>query len=199
MLLRRAQLDAIRDGRITLQFRRWRRPTVKAGGSLRTAIGVLAIERVDVVTVESITAADAVAAGCDSLEDLRAHLSSVSEGDVYRVALRFAGVDPRLALRAQSTLSATELLSLQTKLARLDANARRGEWTWATLTAIRANPGTYSGVLADQVGVERLWLKAQIRKLKELGLTESLEVGYRLSPRGEALLHAVSLRAPNPE
>jgi ribosomal protein S19E (S16A) len=27
-----------------------------------------------------------------------------------------------------------------------------------------------------------------VRKLKELGLTESLEVGYRLSPRGRALL-----------
>jgi hypothetical protein len=27
-----------------------------------------------------------------------------------------------------------------------------------------------------------------VRKLKELGLTESLLVGYRLSPRGRALL-----------
>jgi hypothetical protein len=30
--------------------------------------------------------------------------------------------------------------------------------------------------------------KADVRKLKELGLTESLEVGYRLSPRGRAVL-----------
>jgi hypothetical protein len=27
-----------------------------------------------------------------------------------------------------------------------------------------------------------------VRKLKALGLTESLEIGYRLSPHGEALL-----------
>jgi hypothetical protein len=27
--------------------------------------------------------------------------------------------------------------------------------------------------------------KTNVRKLKELGLTESLEVGYRLSPRGK--------------
>jgi len=30
-----------------------------------------------------------------------------------------------------------------------------------------------------------------VRKLKELGLTESLEVGYRLSPRGVAVLRAI--------
>jgi hypothetical protein len=30
--------------------------------------------------------------------------------------------------------------------------------------------------------------KLDVRKLKELGLTESLPVGYRLSPRGEFLL-----------
>ena len=28
--------------------------------------------------------------------------------------------------------------------------------------------------------------KADVRKLKELGLTESLRIGYRLSPRGRA-------------
>ncbi|MHB1137901.1 MAG: hypothetical protein ACYC2O_03025, partial [Microthrixaceae bacterium] len=31
--------------------------------------------------------------------------------------------------------------------------------------------------------------KTDVRKLKALGLTESLEVGYRLSPRGEVLLN----------
>ena len=37
-------------------------------------------------------------------------------------------------------------------------------------------------------GRERHPFKTDVRKLKELGLTESLEVGYRLSPRGRALL-----------
>jgi hypothetical protein len=36
--------------------------------------------------------------------------------------------------------------------------------------------------------MERLPFKANVRKLKALGLTESLDIGYRLSPRGEALL-----------
>jgi hypothetical protein len=38
------------------------------------------------------------------------------------------------------------------------------------------------------VGREKLPFKRDVRKLKELGLTESLLVGYRLSPRGRALL-----------
>ena len=42
--------------------------------------------------------------------------------------------------------------------------------------------------LAPLLGRERLPFKRDVRKLKELGLTESLEVGYRLSPRGRAVL-----------
>ena len=34
MLLKHVTLEGIRDGRITLAFRRWKRPTVKAGGTL---------------------------------------------------------------------------------------------------------------------------------------------------------------------
>lgn len=33
--------------------------------------------------------------------------------------------------------------------------------------------------------------KRRVRQLKELGLTESLEVGYRLSPRGRAVLECL--------
>ena len=41
------------------------------------------------------------------------------------------------------------------------------------------------------MGLERVVFKRRVRRLKELGLTESLEVGYRLSPRGEVLLAAL--------
>ena len=47
MLIRRNVLESIRAGRIRLAFRRWKRPTVRAGGTLRTAVGVLQIEAVD--------------------------------------------------------------------------------------------------------------------------------------------------------
>ena len=38
--------------------------------------------------------------------------------------------------------------------------------------------------------MDRPAFKLNVRKLKALGLTESLEVGYRLSPRGAAFLAA---------
>ena len=47
-----------------------------------------------------------------------------------------------------------------------------------------------STALAELLGRERPALKTDVRKLKRLGLTESLEVGYELSPRGRAFLDA---------
>ena len=35
-----------------------------------------------------------------------------------------------------------------------------------------------------------------MRKLKELGLTESLEIGYRISPRGEVVLKRLKQDTP---
>jgi hypothetical protein len=49
-------------------------------------------------------------------------------------------------------------------------------------------PAVAAGALAARLGVEKLKFKRDVRKLKELGLTESLEMGYRLSPRGETML-----------
>jgi len=53
---------------------------------------------------------------------------------------------------------------------------------------IDQHPARRAGDLADMAGRERLAFKADVRKLKGLGLTQSLEVGYRLSSRGEAYL-----------
>ena len=46
--------------------------------------------------------------------------------------------------------------------------------------------------LAAGFGRETLPFKNDVRKLKNLGLTESLEVGYRLSLRGEAYVAATT-------
>ena len=43
MLFRQDVLRRIGEGEVTLAFRRWLRPTVRAGGTLRTRVGVLAI------------------------------------------------------------------------------------------------------------------------------------------------------------
>lgn len=191
MLFKRAFLDGIVSGEITIAFRRWTRPTVRAGGTLKTRAGVLAIDSVDRVAGEEITEADARLAGYPSLPALMKDLNARDEGEIYRVELRYAGLDPRIALREKADLSSEEITALRKRLARLDAASPAGPWTLAVLRLIERNPGVRAGDLAPQVQQERLPFKVNVRKLKGLGLTESLEVGYRLSPRGRTLLDSV--------
>ncbi len=69
-------------------------------------------------------------------------------------------------------------------MARWDRASRSGPWTGIYLALLQRCPGVRAGDLADEVGMDKARFKARVRKLKSLGLTESLEVGYRLSPRG---------------
>ncbi len=54
----------------------------------------------------------------------------------------------------------------------------------------RVEPAEIGDAEARAAGFETRWLKVQVRSLKELGLTESLKTGYRLSPRGCAFVRA---------
>ena len=92
MLLKRETLKGIESGSITLAFRRWLRPTVKTGGTLLTSVGQLAIEAVEVVSLEQITESEAVAAGFSDLASLRSQLLRRADGDVYRVVLTLAAL-----------------------------------------------------------------------------------------------------------
>ena len=181
MLFKVPVLTAIAEGHVSLAFRRWRKPTVRAGGTLTTSVGVLAIDRVEVVEVDTITEADARAAGHGSRQALLADLPG--DGPLHRIAFRLAGEDPRKAMRQD--VSDAALDEVAAKLARMDA---RGPWTTAVLRMISDNPGVRAPDLAARLSRETLPFKTDVRKLKALGLTESLEVGYRLSARGRALL-----------
>lgn len=186
MLIRHDVLRRIEAGEVTLVFRRWRHPRVKAGGRMRTMVGLLAIESVEVVQPEDVTDADARRAG---RADRDALLKDVpGQGPLYRVALRWAGPDPRIALRERADISPAERDELDRRLARLDAASRHGPWTAEVLRLIGERPATRAPDLARELGREKAPFKRDVRKLKELGLTESLEVGYRLSPRGRAYL-----------
>jgi hypothetical protein len=195
MLFKRAFLDGIASGEITVAFRRWTRPTVRAGGTLKTAVGVLAIEAVERVSAEAITEAEARRAGYPSLGALMAELDARDQREIYRIGLRLAGPDPRIALRERADLSGEELTALRKRLDRLDAASPAGPWTLAVLRLIDRNPGVRAGDLAPQVSQERAAFKVNVRKLKASGLTESLEIGYRLSPRGRALLDSFAKEA----
>jgi hypothetical protein len=197
MLLKQDTLRGIESGSITIAFRRWRRPTVKEGGTLLTSIGQLAIEAVDVVDLEEITESEAVAAGFPNLAPLRSQLLGRASGEVYRVRLSLAGPDPRIALREEIPESAELDLILQ-RLARLDSRGSSGPWTRGVLALLHERSGVRAGDLAGDVGMDKAGFKINVRKLKSLGLTESLSVGYRLSPRGEAVLGRLQSRLPKP-
>ena len=194
MLLTQATLDAIRDGSVSLVFRRWKRPTVKAGGTLRTAIGMLEIHSLDRVSMRSITAEEAARAGHPSraalLDELRAR-----EGDVYRIEVALGGSDPLIDLREASDLDDADLAVLRSKLGGLDARSSRGAWTRTFLELIERAPSVRAADLAAEIGIERDVLKADVRKLKRLGLTISESPGYRLSPRGETVLARIRAEA----
>lgn len=186
MLIRAAVLEKIAAGEVSLAFRRWKKPTVKTGGRLRTAIGELAIHDVSIVASEGLTEADARAAGFASLERLRAELAG--EGVLYRISLSYAGADARVALREETAFDEKAIAVICGKLRRIDDRLGMPGWSRRTLSMIGDNPGRRAQELAVLAGMEKPAFKIEIRRLKALGLTESLETGYRLSPRGRRLL-----------
>lgn len=191
MLLEKRARDGILDGSVTVLVRRWRSPQVVAGRVYRTAAGLVAVDEVTVVDPAALTDADAAPAGYGSADELRADLRGTEGAPVYLLRVRPAdGPDPRSVLAATDELTEADVAELDRRLDRLDRAAADGPWTRSVLAAIRDDPGRRAGDLAAAAGREMLPYKADVRKLKALGLTLSLSVGYRLSPRGEAYLRA---------
>lgn len=92
MLIKRDVLEAIKRGEITLQFRRWTRPSVKPGGTLKTKVGLLSIGRMDEMRPEDVTEADARRAGFKDIAAFRAWLASMKEGPLFhRIEISHAG------------------------------------------------------------------------------------------------------------
>jgi hypothetical protein len=189
------------DGSITLTFRNWKRPQAKVGGRSRiprTDI-VLAIDRVDRVRVADITDAEARRAGAADRTAVVARLGKgMGEGitpatEVWRVAFHRVAGDDGPSIADRDDLGPDDLAGLDERLARLDAASGHGPWTGRALRLIADNPGVVSSTLAETMGYDRPTFKLDVRKLKRLGLTESLEVGYRLSPRGRAYLAHLEL------
>jgi len=189
VLVERRAREGILAGTVTVLFRRWRRAQVVAGRNYRTASGLVAVDQVDIVDPALLTDADVRPAGYSSIEALRANLRGRDGDPVFRLVVRPAEEpDPRDELAADADLSSADVVEIDRRLARLDRASTTGPWTAATLAAIRANPGTRAGDLAAAAARETQPFKLDVRKLKALGLTQSLRVGYQLSPRGEAYL-----------
>jgi len=179
------------DGSVTVTFRRWKRPQAVTGRRYRTPAGIIEAERVDVVAPESITDRDARHSGFESAHAVVANLRGDASLPVYRIQFHLVDEpDPRAELAADDVLNADDITEIDRRLDRLDKASSHGPWTRAVLEKIAAQPGRRAPDLAEQFGRETQPFKLDVRKLKNLGLTLSLRVGYELSPRGEAYLRA---------
>jgi hypothetical protein len=182
------------DGSIRLTFRRWARPHVRAGGRYRChPIGVLEVDRVEPVRVSSIGEGDARLCGFGSRAELLAFMAErepiPEDAVVFRVELHHGGDGDRVESALDETLA--DLQVLRATLARLDASRR---WTRKVLKLIDTHPRVAASKLAERLGRETAEFKADVVKLKKLGLTQSFEVGYELSPRGRAYLTVTARR-----
>ncbi|MBX3230886.1 MAG: hypothetical protein KIT84_40600 [Labilithrix sp.] len=183
------------DGSVTVTFRRWDKPHVKVGGRYRChPIGVLEVEAIEQVKVRAIAADDARRAGFATRAELLAFMAAAPKREeakltpatlVYKVTLRHGGDGDRVEIALDDALTAEDVTALRGKLAKMDA---KGPWTKATLALIAKHPRVAASKLAAMAGRETAPFKVDVRRLKKLGLTQSFEVGYEISPRGRAFL-----------
>jgi hypothetical protein len=190
VLFTAATLRGLADGRVRCTYRRWEVVRPAVGSRFTTSAGVVEVTSITPADQQQLTDQDAADAGFDSVAELITWCSAKGQGDLYRVGIVLAGPDPRVALRGADELDSGDVAALNTKLDRMDRAADQ-PWTRHTLRQIQRLPGVVSTELAAEVGQERHAYKLRVRRLKALGLTESLERGYRLSPRGVAYLAAL--------
>lgn len=196
LLFKKPFWDRLVSGEITLTFRRWQKPHVRVGGRYRChPIGVLEVDALEVVPVKRITEDDARRAGFASRDELVAYLGELGplddETPIHRVELHHGGDGDRVEIALQENLSREDVAVIEAKLAKMDS---KKPWTMKTLALIEANPRVAASKLAAKVRRETLPFKADVVKLKKLGLTQSFEVGYEVSPRGRAYLRRVRRR-----
>lgn len=181
-------VPGIVDGTITLTFRGWTKTQARAGGKHRVWGHLIHVDDVRCVSASEITDAEAVQAGEASASNILDRLGAKASDPIWRVQFRYVGQDDRIGLRNADAMDEERRASIQARLDRMDKSSKSGPWTAKTLRLIASYPGVVSTALARQMDDDRPSFKINVRKLKELGLTESLDIGYRLSPLAMAFL-----------
>jgi hypothetical protein len=185
--------ERVARGEVTVTWRLWKYPHVRAGGTYTTGFGFVAIEDVRRIRVSDVTDADAHEVGLEGaaalVELARRHTGArvMPNTPLYRVQFRYLGeADPRPPRPLPSLDQVAE------RLTRLDSTSTHGPWTRQTLRLIEENPHLAARRLAARLGWDTADFKAHVRKLKGLGLTFSCEVGYELSEHGQSYLDATT-------
>ncbi|MEP6623647.1 MAG: hypothetical protein ABJC79_04340 [Acidimicrobiia bacterium] len=182
---------AIADGSITVSFRLWTRPQAKVGGRYAVGAVVIEVDAIEMIPFHAVTDADVRNAGATDREALRkraAHAGPIEDDTLlYRLDFHVAG-----ERTAPDTvpLDGAAVAQVIEKLDRMDARSKRGPWTQRVLEIIGDQPATVSTELAEQLDRARFEFKTDVRKLKALNLTESLLVGYQLTPLGRLVVTA---------
>jgi len=183
------------SGEVTLTFRCWPKARVKPGSRYRChPIGVLVVDAVERVRVAKITDREARRAGFSDRRALLNYLQGFSEtplsgsAEVIKVTLHYGGDGDFAGNAGDADLTTEECGRISTQLARMDSSSRTGPWTGETLSLIENHPRTAASRLASMVKRDTQPFKADVVKLKKLGLTQSFEIGYDLTPRGRAFL-----------
>jgi len=172
------------DGSIRVTYRNWKRPHVKVGGRYRVGVVDLVVDEISHVALAALTDDDARAAGAADVTALRRFLHGAPE-TVWRIDFH---PEPPVPLRREVAAATLSVEQANVKLDKLDARAPNGPWTRRVLALIHERPAVVSTELATSIGQERFAFKTDVRKLKALGLTESLEVGYRLTDLGRRVV-----------
>lgn len=188
MLFKSKFLTLIEKGTVKVAFRKWVRPSVKESGTLLTPVGQLRIKSLITIRYEEINDDEILRAGYKNRSELDKELSFKEEGDIYRIEFELEKADPRIELRENANISDAEMSDILTKLKRFDSNGKVKNWTFRIIKAVHDEPEKRAIEYATELGYEKQWFKLNIRKLKNLGLTISLTDGYKISPRGEAIL-----------
>jgi hypothetical protein len=176
-------------GEITVTWRLWKYAHVKAGRVYGLGTGSIEVGEVKAVRVAEVSDADARDVGLPDAESLIERTSSHTGREVtpdtilYRVQFSYR---PQPVERPR--LSIPEIAQ---RLDRLDASSPVGPWTVAILRLIEENPGRVARKLAVELSLPTVYFKTNVRKLKALGLTVSLPVGYELSEVGQTYLDSL--------
>ena len=181
MLFTTRNSEQIRSGAVTLTFRNWNRPHAKVGGVYRLRpTGAVKVTGLGTARLSEITPDDARRAGFVSVDALAEFLDLPLSAVVTKVEFALTDDVPK----GTPTLTPAQVAE---RLAATDQRSA-APWTARALTLIDAHPATRAGDLAPAMGWDTPKFKANVRKLKALGLTRSLDIGYRLTELGTRVL-----------
>jgi hypothetical protein len=190
MMFKSQFLDGIRSGEITRTYRRWKKIQVKQGGTYQLMRGgAIEVTGIHAIDAQDISTGDAIKAGFKSAADMMTYVDKIStDGELYNILFKYSGEVKKCHPENNGLVNESEWQALDSKLKKKDGNSKTGPWTRGILTTIDRNPGMSSVEMAVLLKREQMGLKRDVRKLKALGLTVSLETGYKLTERGESFL-----------